>query len=617
MHLHQSVQGPRRALPFGALFACCGLALAGLGLSLTAAHAGCNSGNVANTVLLTSANCQGAATGTFGSMAVGGSSVAAGSGSTAVGGAAVANGDGSISLGNANTVNGPAAIGIGGSVQADGYSSISLGSVSIANGDYAIAMGVFAGNAGAQRGYIGIGAGTTSATYSTAIGNGSPVHSPSTNGAQATGIYSIAIGGGDHPTDRPAALANDTYGIAIGTGAVAKGVRSTSIGAFAGYNPLGAANNRNSSFGEEAGQNVNGGGNTATGLAAGVAVTGDLNSSFGNSAGITVAGNSNTTAGVSSGVNISGSSNAAYGDNAGRDVTGNANIAIGLNAGRNITASSSVSIGTNAVGRELGAVAIGQSAVATKARSVALGSNSVTTVANTVSVGSASLQRRIVNVAAAINATDAVNLGQVQALIAAGISRGGLTLVSRTSPLTTRRQGEGDKRETNLAARSGRNGPAGNTNSGADASRPGASARAQSEASASVASCDTSSTKIAAATQDHSTSSSSFAPIAQTGISFQQGGAGDGCVNLLFSAEAVAPGATLMEVRALLDDTIEAVPGAVYFTQGDDVMRSRAFNFLFPQVAPGPHRVEVHFRSSGEPGTVRVGMRTTMLQHVR
>jgi hypothetical protein len=86
---------------------------------------------------------------------------------------------------------------------------------------------------------------------------------------------------------------------------------------------------------------------------------------------------------------------------------------------------------------------------------------------------------------------------------------------------------------------------------------------------------------------------------------------------VLFSAEALAPGATLMEVRAVIDDAVEAVPGRVYFAQGDDTLRAHAFNFLFPSVPPGPHRVEVHFRSIGEPGTVGVGLRTTMVQFVR
>jgi autotransporter adhesin len=48
----------------------------------------------------------------------------------------------------------------------------------------------------------------------------------------------------------------------------------------------------------------------------------------------------------------------------------------------------------------------------TKKRSVAIGDGSVANVADTVSVGRNTLQRRIVNVAAAVNPTDAVNLAQ-------------------------------------------------------------------------------------------------------------------------------------------------------------------------------------------------------------
>lgn len=44
---------------------------------------------------------------------------------------------------------------------------------------------------------------------------------------------------------------------------------------------------------------------------------------------------------------------------------------------------------------------------------MAIGSGSVANVANTVSVGSPGNERRITNVAAGINATDAVNVGQL------------------------------------------------------------------------------------------------------------------------------------------------------------------------------------------------------------
>jgi len=61
---------------------------------------------------------------------------------------------------------------------------------------------------------------------------------------------------------------------------------------------------------------------------------------------------------------------------------------------------------------------VGPNASATAANSVAVGSGSTNTVANTVSVGSAGNERRITNVAAGINQTDAVNVGQLQSTVA-------------------------------------------------------------------------------------------------------------------------------------------------------------------------------------------------------
>ncbi|MDH5823001.1 YadA-like family protein, partial [Luteimonas sp. RD2P54] len=64
------------------------------------------------------------------------------------------------------------------------------------------------------------------------------------------------------------------------------------------------------------------------------------------------------------------------------------------------------------------ATALGTEAVASAARSVALGAHSVADQADTVSVGAAGSERRVVNVAAASQATDAVNLSQLQATLA-------------------------------------------------------------------------------------------------------------------------------------------------------------------------------------------------------
>jgi hypothetical protein len=46
-------------------------------------------------------------------------------------------------------------------------------------------------------------------------------------------------------------------------------------------------------------------------------------------------------------------------------------------------------------------------------------------------------------------------------------------------------------------------------------------------------------------------------------------------------------------------------------------MCARSFTFVFPDVAPGWHRVELHFRNAGEGGSVRLGTRTTMVQFAK
>lgn len=66
-------------------------------------------------------------------------------------------------------------------------------------------------------------------------------------------------------------------------------------------------------------------------------------------------------------------------------------------------------------------VAVGASSTASAKNSVALGSGSVANEENTVSVGSSTQQRRITNVSAGVNATDAVNVAQLKASEAGSI----------------------------------------------------------------------------------------------------------------------------------------------------------------------------------------------------
>ena len=69
-----------------------------MGVAPRSAQAGCNSGNVANTNLLNSPNCEAAATGGS-ATAVGESATASGAGSAAYGAASEASGSGSSAYG--------------------------------------------------------------------------------------------------------------------------------------------------------------------------------------------------------------------------------------------------------------------------------------------------------------------------------------------------------------------------------------------------------------------------------------------------------------------------------------------------------------------------------------
>ncbi|WP_025599086.1 YadA-like family protein [Burkholderia sp. WSM2230] len=91
--------------------------------------------------------------------------------------------------------------------------------------------------------------------------------------------------------------------------------------------------------------------------------------------------------------------------------SGTDSIAIGN--GAVASGSESIAIGKNTKTTGDNSVAMGSGASAANVNSVALGANSTTDRDNTVSVGSAGAERQITNVAAGTQATDAVNVGQL------------------------------------------------------------------------------------------------------------------------------------------------------------------------------------------------------------
>src|SRR5262249_5814824 len=150
----------------------------------------------------------------------------------------------------------------------------------------------------------------------------------------------------------------------------------------------------------------------------------------------------------------------------------------------------------------------------------AIGSGSVANAVYTVSVGKAGVERRIVNVAAAINPNDAVNLAQVQALLAARAgpaSRVATGALSTTTGASDHRRDASPGNGTSLARNDER--------SVADGIKPGLSPVAAVTRSRDLRSgleaaveCDLGGMKIKSAAEDESTSSQSFSPIDEGGI---------------------------------------------------------------------------------------------------
>ena len=111
-----------------------------------------------------------------------------------------------------------------------------------------------------------------------------------------------------------------------------------------------------------------------------------------------------------------GSAAAATGVNAiaiGVNAVATGSVALGVNA---VASNGGAALGDNAISTGADSAAVGPKATALAPNAVAIGSGSVADVANTVSVGAPGNERRITNVAAGIDRTDAANVGQLDDL---------------------------------------------------------------------------------------------------------------------------------------------------------------------------------------------------------
>jgi hypothetical protein len=69
-----------------------------------------------------------------------------------------------------------------------------------------------------------------------------------------------------------------------------------------------------------------------------------------------------------------------------------------------------------------------------------------------------------------------------------------------------------------------------------------------------------------------------------------------------FSAEVMAPGSAVMELRAVLDGRVEASPGPVLFAEAVEGVSSRAFNSVFRKSPPARIASSLSFAMPGIQG---------------
>jgi len=317
-------------------------------------------------------------------------SSAIGSEAIAIGGAAAASSGGAIAVGQLSMSNGTAAVAIGQNATATGIANIAIGqrATNAATLNNSIAIGGDS-KSGGQSSSLGNSADTSASTFAVAVGHSSVV----------TGSSGTALGAG-----ASAATANS---VALGSNSVA----NSATLATAGFTPLGGtAISAGTAAGGEVSVGSAGAERRITNVAAGLNATDAVNLSQLMSEDAKVNTINNNVNNLSNTVN---------------NIVNGGGIKY-FNA--NSTLADSSATGTDAV-------AIGGNAQATTANSVALGSNSVansTTLATAgfnpggsaisaataaggeVSVGAAGAERRITNVAAGLNATDAVNVSQLQ-----------------------------------------------------------------------------------------------------------------------------------------------------------------------------------------------------------
>ncbi|WP_255492548.1 ESPR-type extended signal peptide-containing protein, partial [Luteimonas sp. RC10] len=365
-------------------------------------------------------------------LAAGEAASAVGQGATAVGGGALAYADTATAIGKDSLATGASSTALGGMLQLDygamGEFGVVLDQQTAANGLAATALG--AGARADDDFNTAIGAQTeTSGKSAVAIGGivdvredqlGEDFAGVELQNTRAAGRLSTAIGGGAQATDYAAT--------AIGALAGASGIRAVAIGYASqatAYDATAIGDRAEAS--EEWATAIGGGarathvratalGSFATAIAAQATAVGEA--AMANGVGATALGSGAWAAAENS---ISIGKSFVWNSNPWREETVVFTDGIAMGTGAEVHGSRSIALGAGAtVGGWTMLEADGLPSNIDDA--VALGAGSIADRSNTVSVGRVGAERQITNVAAGTQATDAVNLSQLEA-VAADASR--------------------------------------------------------------------------------------------------------------------------------------------------------------------------------------------------
>ena len=114
-----------------------------------------------------------------------------------------------------------------------------------------------------------------------------------------------------------------------------------------------------------------------------------------------------------------------------------------------------------------------------------------------------------------------------------------------------------------------------------------------------------------------SNNSTTYANIPEASVTFSIGaGNAPSCVIVRFSAVTRANGTSNLELRALLNNTPNALPVNVTYATGAATAETHLFEFIFHNVVAGSHTVKMQFRKgSSAGGSVFVDRHNLVVQH--